>query len=331
MMGIKPKISIIVPIYNAGKYLRPALESVRAQTYQDWECVCVNDGSTDGSEKVVKEFAAADPRFILISQENSGVSAARNAGMDAARGEYIAFLDQDDLVAPDLFAIARELAEKYDADLVRWRYQLVPEDFQLSGAHSKNSGAPAVFYDNPDVDFSRVIRQKKYLAYFYVWMCLFRKELVKTVRFPTQLRSGGEDLIFMPEIADNMKNFVQSDAVLYFHRRSKISTTRSGFSKSMITHLSVTTPVLFARYMDNPRHKRFTDYIFYKQVRAIYYGAFKRSLQENTHIDLAMSVLRELRDAGVMPWKYINWKRRIYMNIFMSGRVGLARFLTKLL
>lgn len=96
-----PKFSIIIPVYNVEPYLRECLDSVLAQTCADWEAICVNDGSTDGSLGILREYAARDGRFVVIDQENSGLSAARNAGIRAAKGEYILFLDSDDWIVQE--------------------------------------------------------------------------------------------------------------------------------------------------------------------------------------------------------------------------------------
>lgn len=91
-----PCFSIIVPVYNVEKYLKECLDSVLHQTFADWECICVNDGSTDGSVAILEEYAEKDRRFRIITQSNKGLSAARNTGIDAAKGDYILFLDSDD-------------------------------------------------------------------------------------------------------------------------------------------------------------------------------------------------------------------------------------------
>ena len=93
-------ISIIIPIFNAEEFLEDCLNSIKAQTYSDFEVLCVNDGSNDGSEKICKCFSASDSRFIYIRQLNLGVSAARNKGLDEAKGDYVCFVDADDLIAP---------------------------------------------------------------------------------------------------------------------------------------------------------------------------------------------------------------------------------------
>ena len=92
-------ISIIVPIYNAAKYLDECLHSIKNQTYEDIEVICVNDGSTDDSSSIVKKYSTTDPRFKLIEQENGGVSSARNTALDAVSGDYLCFVDSDDIIS----------------------------------------------------------------------------------------------------------------------------------------------------------------------------------------------------------------------------------------
>src|SRR5262249_46275201 len=92
-----PKVSVVMPVYNGERFLRESLESVFAQTFQDFEMLCVDDGSTDRSASILQQYG---PRIRVVRQENAGQSAARNAGVALAQGRYIAFLDQDDLWYP---------------------------------------------------------------------------------------------------------------------------------------------------------------------------------------------------------------------------------------
>lgn len=101
---MKPKFSIIIPVYNVASYLRECLDSVLAQTFPVWEAVCVDDGSTDGSGAILDEYAACDSRFRVFHQENAGVSAARNAAIDSAIGDWFLFLDGDDALRVDALA-----------------------------------------------------------------------------------------------------------------------------------------------------------------------------------------------------------------------------------
>lgn len=99
-----PDISFVIPIYNAGEYLRPALASLRWQTLDRWEAVCVNDGSTDNSAEILHDFAAADARFRVVDQPNGGIVAALNRGLAEARGEWVARMDSDDVATPNRLA-----------------------------------------------------------------------------------------------------------------------------------------------------------------------------------------------------------------------------------
>ena len=97
-----PEISVIMPVYNVEKYLRECLDSLLAQTFTDFEAICVNDGSTDGSPAILEEYAAKDNRIKIIDQPNSGAAKSRNNGMTIACGKYWMFLDSDDWFMPDM-------------------------------------------------------------------------------------------------------------------------------------------------------------------------------------------------------------------------------------
>ena len=118
------KVSVILPVYNCEKYLRQCLDSLIAQTLQDIEIICVNDGSTDGSLEILREYAAADMRFVIIDSENKGAGAARNLGIEAACGKYLAFPDSDDWFEPEMLSMAYTAAESAKADITVFRAML---------------------------------------------------------------------------------------------------------------------------------------------------------------------------------------------------------------
>lgn len=113
------KFSIIVPVYNVAPYLKECLESVAGQGFDDWECICVDDGSTDGSGAILDEYSARDSRFRVVHQVNRGVSAARNKGLELAHGEWVTFLDGDDLYYSEWLAKADALIRETSPDLLR--------------------------------------------------------------------------------------------------------------------------------------------------------------------------------------------------------------------
>lgn len=120
-----PLISVIIPVYNVEQYLRRCLDSVVAQTYQNLEIICVDDGSVDHSGKICDQYAARDARIKVIHQENQGLSAARNRGLDAAEGEYIAFVDSDDYILEDMYKKMLDKLLDYNVDLCvcQWQYE----------------------------------------------------------------------------------------------------------------------------------------------------------------------------------------------------------------
>ena len=117
-----PIISVIIPAYNAAGYLERCLGSLRDQTFEDWEAVCVDDGSTDGTGALLDAFAAGDPRIRVIHKANEGVSVARNTGVSQAEGRYLLFVDSDDFLHPRTMEITFSLAERDGSDLVCFTY-----------------------------------------------------------------------------------------------------------------------------------------------------------------------------------------------------------------
>ena len=135
-----PCITFILPIYNMERLLPRALRSLRAQTLTDFEAILINDGSKDGSAALCAQAAAEDARFRFIDQPNGGVAAARNAGLDAARGEYIFFLDPDDWVEPDAAELLYSAARNADADCVEFGLYLDSYDEKDQRLHTQTSG-----------------------------------------------------------------------------------------------------------------------------------------------------------------------------------------------
>ena len=126
-----PKFSIIIPVYNVAPYLRKCLDSMLAQTVADWEAICVDDGSTDGSGAILDEYAAEDGRFKVVHQENKGVAAARQVGLDAAVGDWIASVDPDDWVGELFLANMYRAASMSNADMVWTDYVEQFEDREI--------------------------------------------------------------------------------------------------------------------------------------------------------------------------------------------------------
>lgn len=120
-----PKISIIVPVYNVEEFLPTCLDSILSQTFKDFEVICVNDGSPDNSAAILENYAAKDSRIKIITQDNAGLSAARNSGWEQAQGEYLYFLDSDDYIHPQMLEILYKEITSGEYDFVSCLYQKV--------------------------------------------------------------------------------------------------------------------------------------------------------------------------------------------------------------
>ena len=124
---MKEKVSIIIPVYNTEKYLEECLDSVLSQSYKNLEIIIVNDGSTDGSPKILENYKKRDSRIVIIHQKNQGLLHARKSGVLASTGTYIIMLDSDDYMLEDEVWNAYQTIKKYQADLVKFRFQFIPE------------------------------------------------------------------------------------------------------------------------------------------------------------------------------------------------------------
>lgn len=169
------KLSIIVPIYNVEKYLLRCLDSIAAQTCRAFEAILIDDGSPDGCGRICDEYAAKDPRFTVIHQENRGVSAARNAGLRAAKGEYVGFVDPDDFIDPGMFAALLEAAAQTGAEIVCCNWETVHDDGRTC-VHRLGRALPAQM---PAEEFARHVFDVPRSIGGAVWNKLFRREILR--------------------------------------------------------------------------------------------------------------------------------------------------------
>lgn len=191
-MERKPKISIIVPVYNVEDYMALSLDSLRAQTLEDIEIICIDDGSTDGSGALLDMYAALDPRFQVLHQANGGVSAARNLGIERAQGEYICFFDPDDLLIPNACETIISAFEKTGADIVTYGGLPYPEMYGYPWLNDVLSPRDIVY---TNFDPAILTREK---TRPFVWKTACKRDfLIETnVRFDVSLALG-EDQVFL--------------------------------------------------------------------------------------------------------------------------------------
>lgn len=222
------KVSVILPVYNVEKYLTQCLDSITRQTLHDIEIICINDGSTDGSYQILKEYAAKDNRIIILNQENRGAGAARNKGLGVAKGEYLAFLDSDDFFESKMLEIAYIKCKETNADFVVFRSDEYIDDKGLIKKASwtiKQELLPA-----KDIFSCQDINDNTFRVFIgWAWDKLYRKSFIDKSRLSFQEIRTTNDLYFVFSALVEAERISIIDIVLAHHRKnipSSLSVTR---------------------------------------------------------------------------------------------------------
>lgn len=168
---LKPELSIIMPVYNGGQYLRPCIDSILSQTYQDWELLLIDDGSTDTSGAVCDEYAARDTRIQVIHKQNSGQAAARNDGVALAKGAFISFVDCDDWLELDMFETMIGMLDTHQAEIIICGYI---EEY-IGRQKPVSADGELKVYDAREA--LKLVLQGRIDS--YLWSMMFRREVVQ--------------------------------------------------------------------------------------------------------------------------------------------------------
>ena len=206
-------VSIIIPIYNSADYIDRCLKSVVNQKYNDWECIIINDGSIDNSLSLCKKWQKLDDRIIVLSQQNKGVSSARNAGLKVVRGEYVCFIDSDDLVEPGYVSDMIEYLQ--DADMV---VTGVKKHF-LSSRKDEEDNVPYTGYFNLNINhISEFAKLNENSLLYGPCNKLYRMDIIreKKIEFPIDY-TYGEDLIFNFEYLQYVHKIALVNRVNYIY------------------------------------------------------------------------------------------------------------------
>ena len=204
-----PKFSIIIPVYNVEKYLKKCLESIKNQSYKDYEVIIVNDGSTDKSKDILDEYD-----YKVINQKNQGLSVARNNGVKKAKGKYLIFVDSDDYIEKDYVEVLYNNLIKEDADLSCCSL------YEVFKNEIKNKSKKDKYYVMNSYETIEKTFTDEGLN-VYVWNKLYKKELFKNIKFPVNKNS--EDIYVMHEIISSCKKIVYESIPKYYYVQRKNS------------------------------------------------------------------------------------------------------------
>ena len=228
-----PKVSVIIPVYNAEPYLRECLDSVISQTLHEIEIICINDGSTDGSLAILEEYVAKDSRLKILSQENKGAGTARNEGIKIAEGEYLSFLDADDIFKKTLLEKTYRKAKKSNADIVAFNFcRFDNQSRKITKVHWKFKKKyfplkyPFSYKDVPQSIF-KVLRNE-------AWNKIFKRELIISNDIKFHEIKSSNDLFFTWCAVFNAEKIDIEDKRLVYLRRGHNTNIQSNNDSNIL-------------------------------------------------------------------------------------------------
>ena len=270
-MDIKPKISIIVPVYGVEKYIERCIKSIKNQTFNDFECLIINDGTKDNSITIAEKVINEDSRFVVLHKENGGQGSARNLGINNAKGDYIAFIDSDDWTEINYLELMYKKILEDDADICTCDVLYININNDIEKKYMNN---PNGYYENNDY-----LMANWYISNF-MFDKLFKKDIFSEIRFDTSLKTN-EDVFILFELLFDKKivsvheflyNYLQRPASTsktisetYIEDRIKIKNKQQNFAKKLgkfdsdtfyiknvyLKHFLYNTLVALARYSKN--------------------------------------------------------------------------------
>lgn len=328
-----PAISLIIPLYNAVRHLRGCLNSVKAQTFTDFEVLLINDGSTDGTVDMAEACCRGDNRFRLITQANGGVSAARNRGMAEARAPFVAFLDQDDMLHPQALEILYRMICRDGADVSAFKIRFVPDNFAGDPAPERFDAEEvvrdAVFSRAPMADFFRDRKGGP----IYIWNKLYRREAIAGVTFPPGVQPA-EDTVFTMKMLLTVKNMVSTDARLLYYRENDASVSKQGITEKYVRSHALAAEEMerFFAGLTNAdeslrRHLAFylTRFIFKSLVSQPLRKIFGPDRRQR--VDAARDYAAAFYRSGALKPELLGRKKALACRLYFGRHDRLAKFL----
>ena len=284
------EISVIIPVYNTEKYLRECLDSIINQTFKDIEIICINDGSTDNSLKILNEYQKLDSRVKIITQNNEGLSSARNTGLDNACGRYIYFIDSDDYLKNSALEKMYTLSEQKKLDLLI--FKLMNFDNETLKKDYTYSDMPFLLKINKDTfnyhDF------KDNLLEVEVSACtkFFKKELIENKRFPEGLIF--EDSLFIFDYIFDAGRIYFLDECLYSRRLRKDSIINDADKK----HIDIIKiyDLIYDKFKSKGLYSEYKEKLFMRKVDIIYYrySSVNQQYKNQFYREMKTSFLKQL-------------------------------------
>jgi glycosyltransferase involved in cell wall biosynthesis len=262
------KISVVIPAYNVSEYIGKCLDTVLAQTYENLEVVVVNDGSADRTPEIIRNYTG-DSRMKYIDQKNAGVAAARNAGMEAATGEYLAFVDSDDYLEPEMYERLYSAITENNADVAACDYNLIYEDRIEKSYSSMRDRFIDAAADITDYFFKYCACPK---PNNYIWTRLYRTEIIKKSGIRFQNHKLSDDTLFNFMLSPYISRVVNLSGGYYNYLQRKNSNVYTAAQKSNLAGVYASVfSILAEYYAANGFKAEFLPIHAYTTVRSIFF------------------------------------------------------------
>ncbi|MCI9608537.1 MAG: glycosyltransferase [Muribaculaceae bacterium] len=340
-------ISVIVPIYNVADFLKQGLDSLRSQTFSDFEVIMVNDGSTDNSDTIARKYASADSRFKYFEQRNAGLSAARNTGLKHASGNHVAFFDSDDILHPQALEIAITTIKHSGADIARFGIRQFTTDgvCRPHYSHSDILSKTSTFSSREDIRsivlglFSPPLAPGSQHIHHSMSACvgIYLRSIIdnNSIRFTPDRRICSEDAIFNFEYLMHVRKYAFVNLPLYLYRKNPESLTRKPRAEygSEILDTSIFIEKLIGNhYPDNSEHKRAMRYAI-NALRAHTKNIIGSDMPEDEKAMLVKKLVADRRLQRIYheyPWQMMPLPDRLHFRAMMSGSYLTLKYLTHL-
>lgn len=306
-----PIISIIIPVYNVEKYLKRCIDSILNQTFKEFELILVNDGSTDNCGKICNMYKRKDKRISVIHKKNSGLSSARNVGLDLAKGKYIAFVDSDDYINKNMYEILYSNLIKTDADISICNFQYV-NDTSIININQSIDNYGYLIFNN--IEALNELYLENYVNMVVAWNKLYKKELFEDLRYAEGRIH--EDEFIIHELLYKSKKIVCTNAELYYYLKRQGSITQFDFNLKKLDAVYA-----FKERIEFFREKKLIELQFKAQQKYIY-SFFLNYYKAKINLDNCNKELIKLKNdynrnlIFVLINPYFIWREKVLFILF---------------
>ncbi len=312
------QVSVIIPVYNVEKYLSRCLDSLLAQTFTDFEVICVNDGSTDGSGQVLQTYAEKDARIKIITQENRGVSAARNVGLRAVDAPYVCFVDADDYAHPEMLSCLIEVMEKVKADIANCLIVKTSAEEVVAFQPLRADKIKTRVFADPLEAFmkNRRIQTGSYAR-------LYKKEILSGIRFEPNTRY--EDIPFAVQVMNKAKSLVLVYAPLYVYYQHSESFIHQPFSEEKAADYFKVMRLVWAYCQQNcpQRAADVRRYILNSRFKMLTNQAVRRQKDKAVQrriFALVQQTVKEMYQEKMLSYEGLKLKHKIRLFLLLHCR-----------